>query len=100
MRSAIGTITLLIFTIFSFPATAGFVIVSGDVSPAFGLTEDYPSYTNPSDNRTFFKNILADGDSVAIIASNNNSEFTEQLRKFYSQLPGVSANIVQTIDLV
>jgi hypothetical protein len=68
-------------------AHAGTIFLSGDVTPAYYLTDVSPDPAVPG-NREFFASVLGDGSRVAIRGT------PSELHAFYAALPGVSATLV------
>lgn len=69
------------------------LVVSGDLTPVFYLTDDVPN-TQTTGNRRFFTNILDAGEQVVVLATSNNTSASEELHMFYEALPGVHATLV------
>lgn len=76
-------------------AHAGTIVVSGDMTPVFALTNTTPNLA-VAGNGSFFSNLLGSGDGVAIMSTGNNAFAPTELDEFYSALPGVSANILSS----
>lgn len=75
------------------PTTAAqTVIVSGDVTPIFYLTDTPPNTANPG-NRQFFTNILGGGTSVRVRTTTFNNFASPEANEFYNGLPGVSSSL-------
>lgn len=76
-------------------AQAGTVVLSGDMTPVFSLTN-----TSPNDavagNGSFFANVLGAGDGVAIVAASRSDLAVGELQEFYASRPGVSASLIET----
>jgi hypothetical protein len=70
-------------------AEAHHVVVSGDVTPVFSLTNTGPNAA-VAGNRQFFTNLLSSGDNVLIVETTNNFLAASELNEFYDSLPGVS----------
>jgi hypothetical protein len=71
---------------------AGTIVVSGDGTPCFYLTNTEPDPAVPG-NRRFFTNILGPGTSVAVL-SNSFSGNDAEAHEFYGSLPGVSSTLI------
>ncbi len=78
------------------------LVVSGDLTPVFYLTDDVPN-TQTMGNRRFFANILRGGTQVAVLATSNNALASEEMHAFYDALPGVHSRLladeITTADL-
>ena len=73
------------------PTAAGTLIVSGDVTSAFSLTNSSPNVAQPGVGQ-FYTNILGGGTSVAILSS-NQFDASDEIDEFYDSLTGVSTNL-------
>jgi hypothetical protein len=74
------------------PAPGQNVIVSGDVTPIFYLTDTPPNNSTPG-NRQFFTNILDGGTSVRVRTTTFNNFAAPEANEFYNSLPGVSSSL-------
>ena len=69
-------------------AEAGIVVLSGDSTPAFHLTDTEPSPSEPG-NRGFFANVLGAGQDVVVLnTANNVNRAPIEINEYYSTLPG------------
>jgi len=84
-------VALGLASICAVPAAAGTLIVSGDVTSAFSLTDTEPNVAQPGVGQ-FFTNVLGGGTSVAILGS-NTFDASAEIDEFYNSLTGVSANL-------
>ena len=69
----------------------GFVVLSGDGTPSFFLTDTSPNLATAG-NQQFFSNVLGGGTQVVVLSttlSGNDSEINE----FYDGLPGVTSGL-------
>jgi len=89
-------------------ANSGVLVVSGDITPIFSLTDAAPNPAVPG-NGTFFSNILGSGTRVAVLRTSLNPGTENEVNGYYSSLPGVTsaafngpvtATSLQGIDLL
>lgn len=71
----------------------GELLVSGDVTPVFSLTNASPNPATPG-NRQFFTNILQGGTNVAIRNTSFNSSAGPEINQFYASLGGVASTLI------
>lgn len=74
-------------------AHAGSLIVAGDSTPVFYLTNALPNAASPG-NQRFFTNILGSGDQVAILRTTINPGTENEIDALYDSLPGVTATVL------
>lgn len=75
------------------PASGDLLIVSGDTTPIFYLTDLAPNSATEG-NQAFFLNVLGPGNSVAVVETSASPQAVEELDAYYSNLPGVSSTIL------
>lgn len=92
-RRVLGGLVVLAFVVGSAGARAGVILVSGDLTPVFYLTDTDPNPATPG-NRRFFTNALAGGDHVAVLDSAHNPFSAPEINAFYGALPGVTSNLL------
>ena len=72
--------------------SAGPIVVSGDTTPIFSLTDDIPNDAAPG-NRRFFQNVLV-GDRVVVLDESSNDFDGPELDAFYGSLPGTTIDVL------
>src|SRR5262245_51833007 len=73
-------------------AGAGLLVVSGDDTPVFYLTDSFPDPARPG-NQRFFLNVLGNGERVVVVASTNGDGDSET-HEFYNGVPGVTSTLL------
>ena len=73
-------------------ADAGLIVVSGDVTPSFYLT-DTPPDPAVAGNQQFFANVLGGGTRVGVLTTTNLDAELE-IDEFYNSLAGVTSNLI------
>jgi hypothetical protein len=71
-------------------ARGGLLILSGDTTPVFSLTNTAPNAQVPG-NRNFFVNILRGDTQVAVLESGPNLFDHTELDEYYNSLAGVTS---------
>ncbi len=80
-------------------AEAGIVVASGDFTPVFSLTDDFPNPANLG-NQQFFSNVLGAGTEVLVLASGLNSFAGAEVNAYYNSLPGVTSTLLSSLSTV
>lgn len=76
----------------SWTVQAGTVIVSGDDTPVFYLTDTFPNSATAG-NQQFFTNVLSGGTQVAVLDSSFNPFAGPEIDEFYDSLGGVVSTL-------
>jgi len=87
------TVGILALTAWSGMATAGQIVVSGDITPVFFLTDTSPNDAEPG-NQTFFENVLGAGTGVAVLNTSNNTSASAEVDEFFGGLAGVTSTLL------
>jgi hypothetical protein len=74
-------------------AHAGLIVVAGDTTPVFSLTDTTP---NPAaaGNQQFFSNVLGSGTSVLVQGASANPFAGAEINEFYNTLTGVTSTLL------
>ena len=72
---------------------AGLIVVSGDDTPAFRLTDDFPDSATPG-NQRFFSNVLGTGKQVAVLNESYSDFAPGEVNTYYDSLSGVSSSLL------
>lgn len=83
-------------------AHAGLLILSGDNTPVFSLTNTNPN-SQSAGNRIFFFNALRGGNRVAVLDSSPNPFSAAEVHEYYDSLSGITSSLVNgavTADLL
>jgi len=93
LRKTLGGLITLALLGLSGIAQASLILVSGDITPLFSLTDTSPDTATPG-NRQFFTNVLGAGDRVAVLDTPNNAAAGPEADEFYDSLPGVTSTLL------
>jgi hypothetical protein len=75
------------------PSEAGTILLSGDITPTFSLTNTIPNAA-AAGNQQFFTNILGSGTDVVVLDNSNNAFASSETDEFYDGLSGVTSTLV------
>lgn len=90
-KNIVPFLTALALMLGSSAGHAGLIVVSGDVTPSFYLT-DSPPDTAIAGNGQFFQNVLGAGSSVAVLDTVDTGADNE-IDEFFDSLAGVTSNL-------
>lgn len=74
-------------------AQAGLIVVAGDTTPVFSLTDSFPNPASAG-NQQFFSNVLGAGSSVVVQATASNPFAASEIDEFYDGLAGVASTVL------
>ncbi len=74
-------------------ANAGLIVVAGDHTPVFSLTDTFPNPATAG-NQQFFSNVLGSGTSVLVQAAASTPFAGPEINEFYNSLPGVTSTLL------
>ena len=73
--------------------SAGQIVLAGDITPTFRLTDLHPDLVAPGPQQ-FFQNVLGDGQQVVILETSENEFTAPEIDTFYNGLAGVTATTI------
>jgi hypothetical protein len=76
---------------------AGTIVLSGDVTPSYSLTDTGPNLSHAG-NIQFFTNLLNGGDAVAVVRQNSDLPAWQEIDEFYAGITGVTSTVVSEIS--